>query len=128
MRHRQRVGDQADGGRDRGELHIARGSGDAESHVQRAGACVEDQRDIQKIAFGEQAAAGLGCAQQRDDQQKSYRQSYQDQQRIAAGWGWWFPFARLVPGLTFFFLRPTSRRASWRGSRSLFRAFAQSEP
>ena len=58
-----------DGG---GKLHVARGAGHAESHVERAGACVEDQRDIQKIALAEQAAARLGCAQQGDDQQKHH--------------------------------------------------------
>ena len=72
MRHRQSVGDQADGGRGGSKLHIARRPGHAKSHVKRAGAGVEDQRNVQKIAFTEQAAARLGCAQQGDDQQEHH--------------------------------------------------------
>ena len=85
MGHRQRIGSEADRGGRGGKRHITRRAGHAESHVQGTSSCVKDQRDVQQVAFAEQAAAAFGHSQQGDDQQKSYRQSNQDQQGISAG-------------------------------------------
>jgi len=49
-----------------GKLDVARGSGHAKSHVQRARAGVEDQGNIEQIALAEQTATRLGCSQQSD--------------------------------------------------------------
>ena len=83
----QRVGDEPNCGGGGGELDITRRAGDAESHVERARAGVEDERDIEQIAFAEQAGAGFGCAQQSHDQQKCHRESDQNEQGVAAGGG-----------------------------------------
>ncbi len=74
----QRVGDEADGSGDGSDLDVTAHAGDAESHVERAGACVKDQRDVQEIAFVEQGTAGLGGAQKGGDQQEGDAESNQD--------------------------------------------------
>src|SRR5215470_4512638 len=87
MRDRQRVRHPANRGRRRSDSDVFRRAGDAEAHVERARAGVEDECEVEKIALAEEAAAGLGSAEQRHDEQEGYCESYQHQECIAAGGG-----------------------------------------